>query len=331
LRSVPPGAVVALAPGRYPPLTIDRRTRPRGAVTFRAAGRRRPTVAKVTVAGVRRVAIERLRLPGGLAVLSASGVRVRGNDLPGHGIYVRTSDGVEILRNRIHDLEGAKRGLLAQGFADGRRKGNRRIVVRGNRFERLQHDAIAFYNGYDRARVQGNTISDVVQPAGFPLHSDAMQFMGGKRLVLRDNVVRDSTHGILVKDGTTTGLAVSGNLVFGIDGAGLQVFNGPGTRIRRNTIWDVKDGVLLQNDARVAGRTTAVLEDNVLEQLIVAPDARIPRARGNLFGRGRTFGAPSYQGTPRFRDAEEGDYRLAGDPGAGIPAGEEPGADRRAR
>jgi hypothetical protein len=160
-----------------------------------------------------------------------------------------------------------------------------------------------------------------------------MQFMGGDRLTVRDNVIRDvSKQGMFVKDGQpSVGLVISRNVIFNVAGPGMQVFSAPRARISRNTIWSTKLGSFIGNDPKVDGNTSAALRDNVLDRLTVLAPGAVSRAARNVFRAGKPVGRPAYVGTPHFRDARRGDLRIVRDrPGAGIPKGRTPpGAQRK--
>ena len=336
-RNAPPGSQILVAPGRYPELRV---TDPRPAVrdlVFRPADPKvRPALAGAELAGVRDVTLTGFRFTAPAKLMSTVGVTLRDNDFDGTYVYLRTTRRTSILDNRIHRVHGGDRALLAQGSFTGDGPTTEDLVVRGNRFEDIQHDAIAVYNGYRRVLVEGNEISGVSRPAGFPLHSDAMQFMGGDHLTVRDNIVFDCNQGILVKDGSaSTGLEVTGNLITRVTGAGLQLFNAPGAHVARNTVWDTRFGTIFRNDGNVEGSTSVRLDGNVLDQLIVdgTVGATVSEGVGNVFGRGRAYGTHSYRGTPNFVDVAGGDLRiLPAEPGAGMPPGQElPGSRLRIR
>ncbi len=320
--AAPAGAVVKVAAGRHEPLSLS--GGPRRDLTFRAAKRARLTGLQLH--GVTGVRLEGFRVTGGVELFDVDRVVLQGNDFARTGIHMKTSRRVQIVDNRFRGLRGETRGILAQGSSAPAGRDNEDIVVRRNTFDRLEHDAIAFYNGYRRVRVEGNRISRVIQPEGFAKHTDAMQFMGGDRLTIRRNVVRDSSQGILVKDGgPSTRLVVRGNLLHGISGAGLQLFDAPGAQVVANTVWDSRYGSFLRNDP-VAPETSSVsLRRNVLDRLTIEDPAMVSYAAGNLFGSGATVGDPAYRGRPNFVDPAGGDYRIdRARPGAELRAGEMP-------
>lgn len=324
----PRGAVVEVAAGRYPALSLSGGGR--RDLTFRAAGDGRPELAGLHLGGVTGVRLEGFRVTGPVELFTVDRVALARNDFSGTGIHMKTSRRVRIVGNRVHGLRGETRGILAQGSSAAGRPDNEDIVVRGNRFDRIEHDAIAFYNGYRRVLVEGNRISRVVQPPSFAKHSDAMQFMGGDRLTIVRNVVRDSSQGMLFKDGgPSTGLVVRGNLLHGITGAGLQLFDAPGAQVIGNTVWGTRHGSFLRDDPAVPEGTSVSLQGNVLDRLTVEGEGMIAAAAGNVFGTGATVGSPAYSGQPNFADPEDGDFRIdRADPGAGMQAGGRPPGTR---
>jgi hypothetical protein len=311
---------VVVEAGRYPALTVNGRTG-RLDLTFQAAPGTRPELTGLALQGSRGLRVKGFRVTGATTIQDAEDLQLTGNDFAGRGLVLRRSRRVEIEGNTIHDLQGEERGILAQGSYGPSGVDNEDVLLRRNRFSRMQHDAIAFYNGYRRVTVEGNHIDNALQPPGFRFHTDAMQFMAGDRLTLRNNVVSRVSQGILVKDGgATTHLVVEGNLVHDVvGGPGLQLFNAPGARLAHNTIWATRFGAFLRNDARVNGRTSAWLYKNVFDRLTVEDRSAVSRASSNVFGGGSTTGRPAYRGRPNFRDAARGDYRLDPTrPGAGI-------------
>ena len=333
-RSAPAGSEIRVAAGSYPLVRLTGRVRD---LVFRPADPKvRPTLAGAELERARNVSLTGFRLTAPAKLMSTAGVTLRDNDFDGTYIYARTSRRTTIVGNRIHRVHGGDRALLAQGSFTPDGPTTEDLVVRGNRFEDVHHDAIAVYNGYRRVLVEGNEISGVSRPAGFPLHSDAMQFMGGDHLTVRDNVVFDCNQGILIKDGSaSTRLDVTGNLITRVTGAGLQIFNAPGAHVARNTVWGTRFGTIFRNDGNVDGQTSVTLDGNVLDQLIVdaTVGASVAAGAGNVFGRGRSYGSRSYRGKPNFVDVEAGDLRiLAAQPGAGLPPGREvPGSRMRIR
>jgi Right handed beta helix region len=324
----PRGAVVEVAAGRYPALSLSGGGR--RDLTFRPAGDGRPELAGLHLGEVTGLRLQGFRVTGTVELFTVDGVTLAGNDFAGTGIHMKTSRRVRIVGNRVHGLRGETRGILAQGSSAPAGRDNEDIVVRANRFDRIEHDAIAFYNGYRRVLVEGNRISRVIQPSNFAKHSDAMQFMGGDRLTLVRNVIRDSSQGILLKDGgPSTGLVVRGNLLHDITGAGLQLFDAPGARVVANTVWATRHGSFLRDDPGVPEGTSVSLQRNVLDRLTVEAEGMILAAAGNVFGAGATVGSPAYSGQPNFADPNGGDFRIdRTDPGAGIRAGGTPPGTR---
>jgi hypothetical protein len=282
---------------------------------------------------MRGIGFSRLSFTGAVTIRESFDVAIERSDFPSTHLYMRQSRRVRVIGNRFRDVRSGERALLAQGAVAPDELTTEDLRIERNTFDNVAHDAIAVYNGYRRVVVADNVITGVWRPEDAEYHSDAMQFMGGDGLTIRDNILHDNNHGILVKDGKRTrDLVVTGNLITG-GGAGLQLFNAPGARVTRNTIWDTRFGTIFRNDTAVRGSTSVRLEDNILDQLTVdaATGARLTRARGNVFGRGTTFGRPAYRGTPNFADAGDGDFVVSvRRPGAGLSSGSRPpGAQAR--
>jgi hypothetical protein len=329
----PAGSVVEIAPGNYPAIQYSAKPRS-GVVTLRGAAGGRTVVAGLDLRGTGGFRLERLVFTGLANLRNADGVRLQGNEFRGKGVIVTVSRNIAISQNRIHDLHGEDRGIYLRGDFRPGKPDNENILVHGNRIDRLQHDAIAFYNGYRNAVVDNNVISRAIQPANFAKHTDGMQFMGGDSLVVRGNVIRDSSkEGMLFKDGQPSrNLVVADNLVFNIAGPGIQVYSAPGARIFQNTVWGTKFGSFLGNDPAVKGNTRAVVTQNVFDRLTLLSPGLVSQASRNLFGNGKPVGRPAFHGRPNFVDPAHGDLRIRrGRPGAGLPSGKAPpGAQRSA-
>lgn len=337
----PDGSTVVVKPGRYPRLELDGRAQRVARVTFRSQDpQARAELAGFAVSHVRGVRLSGLLVRGGGSIRSSEDVAVLDSGFAGAGMYIRQSRRVRIEGNRIREVRGVERALLAQGGPYAEAVGaarsaeleNRDLVIRGNLFERIDHDAIAVYNSHRRVRIEGNVIRDVEQPANFKYHSDAMQIMGGDRVTIARNVIYRVTHGILVKDGAAARrTVVRDNLITGTNGAALQLFNAPDSVIESNTIWGTRHGTILADATNLPAHTTVRLRDNILDQLIVQARGSVRSARANVFGRGRPVGTVAYRGRPAFVDVRGGDFRLrSARPGASIPRGSElPGAQLR--
>src|SRR4051812_31449338 len=332
LEAAPAGSVVEIAPGTYPAIQYSGEPRT-GVVTLRGTPGR-TIVGGLDLRGTGGFRVEGLVFTEVANLRNVEGVRLQGNELRGHGVIVTVSRNVAISNNRIHDLHGEDRGIYLRGDFRPGKPDNENILVHGNRIDRLDHDAIAFYNGYRNAVVENNVISRAVQPAGFDKHTDGMQFMGGDSLVVRGNVIRDSSkEAMLFKDGEPSrNLVVADNVVFNIPGPGIQVYSAPGARIFNNTVWGTKLGSFIGNDPAVRGDTRAALTRNVFDRLTLLSPGLVARASGNVFAKGTVVGRPAFRGRPNFVNPGRGDLRIRRSrPGAGLPRGKQPpGAQRSA-
>jgi parallel beta helix pectate lyase-like protein len=322
LAAAPSGSRVLVGPGRYPRLEADGAQDDLHAVAFAARSAADPAeLSGIQLSGVKGVSFTGFRFSGGAEVLDSDDVRLVRNDFSPYGIYVKSSRHVDLVGNRIAHLRGTTRGLLAQGSGDPAEPGNVDLLVKGNTFEDIQHDAIAIYNSHRDVRIVGNVIRHVREPEDFAYHTDAMQLMGGDDVLVQGNVITDVTHGILVKDGVaSTRLQVRGNLITDSPGAGLQLFNAPGAVVAHNTIWDTAFGLILDDVDATDGRTSAALEANVIDQLLLQAPGAVARGAGNVFGRQPP--APAWgtvEAAPPFVDAAAGDFRLRAADGAAAP------------
>jgi len=326
LSAAPTGAEVLVAPGRYPPLELDGRPDKYRPVDFRAQSPEQAVLERVVLNSVEGISFTGFAFVGGAQLINSSDMRLEGNRFSGGGIYIRSSRGVRIVGNTVRGMRGEARGLLAQGSADPDVPGNVDLVISGNTFADIEHDAVAVYNSHSDVRITDNRITNIREPEDFEYHTDAMQLMGGEDVVVRGNVIDDVTHGILIKDGVASRrLRVSRNLVTDSSGAGLQIFNAPHAQVSRNTVWGTRYGMILDDVDGVAGNRID-LTANVVDELLVYAPRSVRRARGNVFGRGTPVGRGARVGMPRFVDERRGDLRIRR-----SGAGPVPGAQLRVR
>ena len=334
LEAAPGGSTILVAGGRYDAAKLSGEAGEERDLVLRPADpAQRPVLEGLQLVGAGGVRVSGFLFTGTLAIDGSSGITVEDNGFASTNLYVRRSQRIRVIGNRFRDVRDGERALLVQGAVSEDQPTTEDLLIRGNRFDNIAHDAIAVYNGYERVTVEGNRIEGVWRPPGTERHSDAMQFMGGSRLTIRDNVLHDNNQGILVKDGpASNGLVVTGNLITD-GGAGLQIWNAPGARVERNSIWGTRFGTIFRNAPEPPDRTSVLLRENVLDQLIVdaGTGASVrPESSGNVFGRGRTYGESAHRGRPNFMDQGSGDFRIStSDPGAGLPATDRPpGAQR---
>jgi hypothetical protein len=332
LAGVPDDATILIAPGQYPLLAVRGPNAPSGLRFAAADPAHRPMLAGVDLDRVNGYRFSSLLFSGELSMFRVRDAAVRGNGFTGAGLLVKQSQDVAVIGNHFRHLRGLTRGVLLQGGSY--RRGvptNERIQIRRNVIADVDHDAVAIYNGYGNITISDNRIRDVHQPPNFAYHSDGLQLMGGDRATIARNVIQNVTHGIIVKDGSPSSrLVVTRNLVFGVDGAALQLYNAPAALVSSNTFWRALLGVVLTNDTRLPGITSATLRNNVMQNLVRMEHGVVTRASGNVFGRGATVGRPAYRGRPSFVDAARGDYRIRSSrPGSGIRRATVPGAQLR--
>ena len=306
------GSRVLVGPGRYPALEVDGDGQESAPVAFEAqfSGTRRPELAGVNLNRVQRVSFSGFRFTENAEIFNSSRIALTGNDFATAAIGVKSSRRVSVVGNRVHDIRGSTRAFLALGSADSSAP-IEDLVVRDNRFEDIDHDAIAVYNANRHVLIEGNRIAHVRQPRNFPYHSDGIQLMGGTDVTVRGNVISDVTQGILVKDGDPSRrLTIERNLVTKVAGAGLQIFNAPRSVVDHNTVWGTRYGVILDNVTSLDARTSVALTANVLDSLLLRNGATVAAASGNVFRVGPAIGGSVQPGAPAFVNPSTLDLRI---------------------
>jgi Right handed beta helix region len=239
-------------------------------------------VRGLTLQNASRVRVEGLRLDG-IGVWDSADVDLSANTVTGHGIYLRRTTRTRVRCNTVASLIREARGLLAQGY--GSAAGTTALEVSWNDFHGLTHDAIAVYNGARGVTVTGNDIYGLAKAPGSVLHVDAMQFTGGTGYQVRGNYVHDVLHGLLFKDGRSTGVTVRDNVVTRIGSSPLEMFDTPGALIERNILWGTPHAVRLDDGGTGPSGAGFRVIGNAIQRLI-APAGFIAHQSGNLIGFG---------------------------------------------
>lgn len=333
VTSAPGGSTLLLAGVDFGRLTLAGPESLSAGLRVRAADpANRPRIAGMSLTSVGGLDVRQVVFTGNVGLTRVSGVTLAHDEFRSTSFYVKVSKRVTLANSHLHDLQGERRAIQLQGGIRAGQPTNEDIVLRDNLVEDVDHDAMAIYNGYERLRIEGNTIRHVRQPPRFRYHSDALQMMGGDDGIVRGNVIDDVTQAILVKDGLPSRrLRIEGNLITRVSSAGLQLYNAPGAVVERNTIWSTRYGTILANAPTSSAQTRVALRGNVLDQLLVQARGAVGSARSNVFGKGATVGAPAYRGRPRFVDPADGDFRIrSARPGAGLPAGRTPPGAQKA-
>jgi hypothetical protein len=250
IAAAEPGTVIRLAPGKYPPLSLDADPGRTRSLTVRGAPGHRSEISGMALNGASHLRFERLTFSADVNLLSGTQhVEIRESVLPGERIRLTGASHVTIAGNRIHDVGpgGPAAGLAITVLPAPGDVFPVDIAIRGNRIERTSEDAIQVTRGEDVV-IEHNSIR-AAQPSGRGEHTDAIQILGGTRVAIRANDIRDVAHGLVFTSFPARDVLIEGNLV-------TQVTNGyalntteegmPGLRVRRNTFHGTRYGALFR-------------------------------------------------------------------------------------
>jgi hypothetical protein len=269
-------------------------------------------------------------------------VQIVGCDFDTSQLYLRLTRDVLVEDNNFHNTVPGGHAVGADGFSSvPSRAGNWNLTIRGNRFTDIGHDGIAVLWGAYNLLIEGNEFNRVLLPQGSDLHVDAIQLNGGDGIVLRDNLIHDSEHGLMLKDTLAAKNVVIENNVFArMRGWGMMIWDAPGARLTNNTVWDTGFGTSFQDIATIPEQNSAVLRNNIFDKLNTGDRSYIASQDYNLIGGGygypagphdiwdRTTGNLPAAARPRFVDPANANYALA-DRSPGIDAGTSDGAPDR--
>lgn len=154
----------------------------------------------------------------------------------GHfGIYVRSSNGITLENNNVHDVRS---GIVMFGSANS--------AVKGNSIDYFSEDGMKLA-GLSNAVVDGNvTLGHIYPTAG--AHNDFIQFQGASNnLTVTDNVYLANTigsaQGIFFSDGTYQNVRIENNLIYTDMLRGISVSDGStGITVNANTLLNVPGG-----------------------------------------------------------------------------------------
>jgi hypothetical protein len=252
LRAAPAGSTVVVRAGRYPWLHIaDQHRDP--AITLRAHQGERVVLpdgfAVERSSGFRLQGFRMTSRENVSTVVASERVAILGGDFSPLGLVVRGVRDTTIARNRIHNLQRGigpegfdGYGIWANGVVDGGpADGTDGLVIRDNTFDHITQDGVQIGGGTDLVTditIQGNEFG-FVRRGREADHSDPIQIMGGRGIIIRDNYFHDSEDAIIAADGITEGLKVINNLMVGWKGGCIQAqfWNTPGAQVLHNTIW----------------------------------------------------------------------------------------------
>jgi parallel beta helix pectate lyase-like protein len=263
-------AVLCLRDGSYggaqiPAAATARRS---GLTTIQPAPGAKPVFAgELSFEGARHLRIDGLSFRAGLAFSpEAEDVEIVNNDLTGTGGIFFDGDPdqggssrqILIEGNRIHDIDysGPQNGYQGYGIKSvGKQSG---FTVRDNTIQSVGADYIQT-DVADDWKVEGNTFLGPTLVGSHPQeHQDVWQvYAGGKHVVFRDNVARDTgTAESLLLQLTYPGdrfadVTVENNL-FAHDTAGfsVQIYQVEGLVFRDNTVVGSRFGSVFRSDSR---------------------------------------------------------------------------------
>jgi len=319
------GAVIALAPGGYPPLEVAGARDAWVTIEGGGGGARIPSIAVADGAshvafsglqltgspagptfqigaGARDVRLERSRVQAvrqDAVVLSAGANHVT---IAGNRIHT-TGTGSGVTFGSTSTLPGSPPGAQSEAPISD-------VAISANHFDGIATDAIRPSN-FVRLTIDGNEIEGLVENGQ---HADAVQTVfGGRDLVVRNNFIHDnSAQGLFIKDGQVTGALIEGNvIVHNKAELALQLYDTVGVRIVNNTVWDNELNVALRTGVR-----DAVVSRNLFENMVVedpAAAAAEVHQDHNVIAGGWNWGARGPHDVttvPSFVDRGAEDYRL---------------------
>jgi hypothetical protein len=344
VAAAPSGATVLVRAGTYGELSATGGARS-GTVLFRAAPGEAVSVEGLDLESTGFLRFEGFRLRGQVSLSGVHDVGVVGNDISPEGVMVRGSRDVLVEGNFIHDVRrdggcpsapsvGNGYAVWLNEMGDVR---SVRVTIRGNRIAGVPNDAIQT-GSTDDLLIEGNDVSGV-DAVSCGDHSDVLQIVEGRRIVVRANRFRDSVHGFMVNGHGSTfrgDLRFENNLIHGISGSfGMNLYNVDGLALVNNTVWDTALGVRLRDTSENPTVMRVSVRNNLLNKYSSECDSTgcVSYQDYNLIASGDRKGPHDITGNPTFVDAAAGNYDLA--PGsrgldAGAPA-DAPAHDRLGR
>jgi hypothetical protein len=250
IATAKPGSVLRVASGAHPPLRLPADARRSASLTVRGVAGHRTEIGGMELTGASGLRFERLTFTGDVKLLTGTQhVEIRDSVLPGQRIWLAGASHVTIVGNRIHDVGpgGPSAGLAIRVLPAPGGVFPVDIAIRDNRIERTSEDAIQVTRGEDVV-IEHNTIRSA-QPSGRGEHTDAIQILGGTRVTIRANDIRDVAHGLVFTSFPARDVLIEGNLVTRVsNGYALNTADVgmPGLIVRRNTFYDSRYGALFR-------------------------------------------------------------------------------------
>jgi Right handed beta helix region len=274
--AAPDGSEVQVRQGTYPRLVTSATHAAR--VTFRPR------------------AGEAVRLQG-MQLTSARHLAFEGFEITPEGVMLRGSSDIVLEGNNIHDIRRDTSSCptapnVGNGYAIwlvGSNGRGARNTIRGNRIAAVTHDAIQTGSN-DDLLIEDNEIT-AVRSVGCGDHSDAVQIVEGRRIVVRSNHVHHNVHGFMVNGHGSTfrgDLRLENNLIHDISGGiALNLYNVDGLALHSNTVWHTgTTAVRVRDTTENPTVMRATVRNNIFEEFDSQCDSTgcITAQERNLFG-----------------------------------------------
>ena len=242
LRRVGSGGTVVLAAGTHRPATIGPKAWA-ATVTLRPAAGATVELGELHLRGVENLRITGVRTRGVVTIDGGRNVDVV--DSRPAGVLVKNgASAVDVLDNTI---VGGWNGVAVHGYLGAPRPHHVRIA--GNHISGQTNDNIQIGIA-DDVTVEDNVLLDPVENHH---HNDGVQFMGGKRLVVRHNWLQGQDQAILLKgeaklgaDHAVVDALLEDNIVYRTRHLGIVLVDTVRTTLRDNVVREIPTmGVVL--------------------------------------------------------------------------------------
>jgi hypothetical protein len=233
----------------------------------------------------------------GMQLTGARHLAFEGFEITPEGVMLRGSSDIVLESNNIHDIRRDTSSCptapnVGNGYAIwlvGSGGRGARNTIRGNRIAAVTHDAIQTGSN-DDLLIENNEIT-AVRSVGCGDHSDAVQIVEGRRIVVRRNHVHNNVHGFMVNGHGSTfrgDLRLENNLIHDITGGiALNLYNVDGLTLHSNTVWSTgTTAVRLRDTTENPTVMRATVRNNIFEEFDSQCDSTgcVTAQERNLFG-----------------------------------------------